>query len=219
MANYIKHVGVFSQYGESVIILYNYAIPGTKFGDKTVDFEHCYLLDPKKLHTMYEQELMSVVESPVAQAANHVGDVLARNIFSNGYNMLDWIIANKKFIKARVSDVQCVIRGYDPIPLQLVVDNLKKIEKFGDTYNPKKEMEVPSEIVKEAVEIIDGETNAPESVGEDSRKAMAQSKIMQIKLMQEDIKHLMAEAEQMSPGILEENGLKESNTKKSKGKK
>jgi hypothetical protein len=75
----IKHVGRLKSSGRKCLVVFR-TLPGDAF--------NCLVILTEKLHPSYHDALINLVESNAAQAAFEFADVLNRNIFSDGTNML-----------------------------------------------------------------------------------------------------------------------------------
>jgi len=96
MAN-IKHVGRLVDSGRKCLVAYR-TIPN--------DAYNCLIIPTEKLDPSHHDSLINLVESNAGQTAYEFAEVLARNIFSDGNNMLVSLHRNGLLVKTPTDKVE-----------------------------------------------------------------------------------------------------------------
>jgi len=87
---YFKHVGELGDASKAKVIVVYRVVPG--------EVNNCLVVGTKFLPDMYHNALMRAVESEGGQAAEELGEYLARQTFPDGTNMLS-LLHNDGYIK------------------------------------------------------------------------------------------------------------------------
>ena len=204
MAAFKKHVGK-DKNGTRLVVVYR-EIPGAE--------DHCLCVQSDSLMEMYHDQLLREVDSRDAQATVNLYEVLERRHFGDGQQMLNGLHQMGKLHKYKVADITMLPMPNRPVPLAIVNAQIKG----GDTAaleaaNVKAEDVIPEAPVSEGVSVdtdaglVQNQVN-PVSVtpvaigeGEEAKKAAAESKLLQARLMEEDAKKMRQEAYTLDPSL------------------
>lgn len=210
MSTVMKHVG---KHGEKPCVIIMREIPDEP--------ENCLVVHTGALDERQHGDLMDVIQSPEAQEAHDVSQVLSRRQFTDGGTMINELHYGKKIQKAPVSQVSLTPMPSQNIPLAEVNAEIRKID--GGYTPPKTD---PAHLQESTVletdptlneeRVTQGETQTDN--GSDP-KAIAQGLVTQANLMRADAEALskdadskMAEAYKLDPSL-------KPKSKKSKAKK
>lgn len=117
MAEIVKHVGRF---GEKPCVIVFRELPQEK--------ENCLITQTSSLPDRMHDELMDAVQSPEAQSAPTLADVLSRKIFSDGQPMLNALHYGKHLQKVPVSHVTTTPLPNQSMPLAELNEAIAKLE-------------------------------------------------------------------------------------------
>lgn len=92
----MKHVGKMKNNGAKVVVAYR-TLPGDSY--------NALVVGTGNLGDSYHDSLMSLIQSPDAQQANELADLLSVRKFTDGSNMLQWLHANGHLKKVPTSGV------------------------------------------------------------------------------------------------------------------
>jgi hypothetical protein len=192
MTQLMKHVG---KYGEKPCVVIFRELPGEP--------EYCLIVRTDTLESRQHDDLMNVVQSPEAQQANEISEVLHRRQFTDGSNMLSGLHYSKKLQKVPVSHVSLT-----PTPSQSIgLDQVNaEINKINGGYVPpitdpaSQQKRVTSADVVEQQPVgspIDSDPAMANAASDDpvDTGAIADSLLVQAQLMEADAKQLLAEAD------------------------
>lgn len=98
MAN-IKHVGRFTENGRKCLVAYR-TIPN--------DAYNCLIIPTERLEPDQHDSLINLVESNAAQSAYEFAEVLARNLFPDGSNMLSTLHRKGLLIKTPTDKIDMI---------------------------------------------------------------------------------------------------------------
>lgn len=98
MAN-IKHVGRLTDTGRKCLVAYR-TIPN--------DAYNCLIIPTEKLDPSYHDSLINLVESNAAQSAYEFSEVLARNLFPDGSNMLSTLHRKGLLVKTPTDKIDMI---------------------------------------------------------------------------------------------------------------
>lgn len=188
MSRFLKHVGK-NQYGSKVVIV---------FRELPDDKDNCLVVQSDALQEMYHDQLMRTVESNAAQATVDLYEVLQRQHFGDGGQMLNTLHQRGWLKKYSVDDIQVEPQPNRLAPLRLINEQIAN----GDV--PVTEMPEPAKKVEDNPVLIDTDPNAnkPAEVGsEEQQKSLAESKLLQARLMEDDAKTLREEAYKLDPDL------------------
>lgn len=135
----IKHVGRVKASGRKCLIVYR-TIPGDAFS--------CLVVLTENLHPSYHDALINLVESNAAQTAiGEFADVLNRNIFSDGTNMLQSLHVQHMLTKIPTADIEMTPNSSTIISLaelnQLIAQaNNCSVQDLAIKNDPKKNVEI-----------------------------------------------------------------------------
>lgn len=188
----IKHVGQVG--GAPCVVL---------FREVPQEPDNCLVVETNALSAQYHDALMAVVQSPEAQEASELSEVLNRRQFVDGTNMLAGLHYNKKIRKVPVSLV-----ALTPSPNQSVslADVNAEIRKLKNKSNPPLKTEIqPETLAQPAPVVADTVTESAvveQSVASDQQEpdqqdsvSIAQNLLNQANLIREDAHAMLADAE------------------------
>lgn len=173
--NIMKHVG---KYGEKPCVVVFREVPNEP--------ENCLIVQTSNLPEVYHDELMSAVQSPEAQQANNIAEVLNRKLFKDGSNILTTLHYQKYIQKVPVSLVTLSPTPSQDIALADLNAELRKIE---GGYVPPKNDEAH---LKESTSPKMTDSSAIIAEGSEDQ---AEGLLVQAQLMKEDAQRMLAEAE------------------------
>lgn len=201
MSNMLKHVG---KYGEKPCVVIFRELPN--------DQDNCLIVQTETLERIMHDDLMSVVTSAEAQAANDISQVLHRRQFSDGSNMLNALHYSKRLQKVPVGMVWLVPAPGQSVPLEAVNAEIRKI---NSGYVPPKTDETH----------LNQPAKAPEPPSQEEL-SVAQNLLFQAKLMEEDAQGMlrearakMAEAYRLDPSLMPQDVAKTEPAKVKESKK
>jgi hypothetical protein len=191
----IKHVG---KVGEAPCVILYREVPQEP--------DNCLVVETNSLSSQYHDALMAVVQSPEAQEASELSEVLNRRQFVDGTNMLAGLHYAKKIRKAPVSLVTLT-----PLPNQSVslAEVNTEIRKIKNKSNPPLKTELdPSKLSTPAVNPITESVNTnvvdqqpvvnttdADAVAPQDTVSIAENLLNQANLIREDAHAMLADAE------------------------
>jgi len=181
MAKFLKHVGK-NQHGSRVVIV---------FRELPDDTEHCLIVQSDRLMEMYHDNLMRTVESNAAQDTVDLYEVLARSRFGDGGQMLNTLHERGLLQKYSVDDIIVEPLPNRTAPLRIVNEQIRN----GDAPKAPVAAEAPAPVVDNPV-VIDTGANS-----EEQQKTLAESKLLQARLMEEDAKKMREDAYALDPDL------------------
>jgi len=104
----LKHVGRFISTKQRCLVAYR-TLPG--------DSHYCLVIPTDSLSDAYHNSIINLVESQAAQDSYEFAEVLMRNYFSDGNNMLKWLHVNGLLLKMGTSSIEMVPTTSVTIPL------------------------------------------------------------------------------------------------------
>ena len=107
MAKELKHVGKLKNTGSKIAVVFR-TVPG--------ESDQALVLNTAQLPDMYHDALMTLIETDQAQSSFEFGEIMFRNQFSNGVNMLKAVQDEGRLLKVPTSNVVMT-----PTPTQEVV--------------------------------------------------------------------------------------------------
>jgi len=179
MAQLMKHVGKF---GEKPCVVVFRELPGEQ--------DCCLIVQTDNLESRQHDDLMNVVQSLEAQAANDISEVLFRRQFTDGTNMLNSLHYSKKLQKVPVNLVQLTPSPNQSLPLEEVNAEIRKL-KGG--YTPP--VNDASHLNDESTQSVTKDDSATASADDDGVANIAKNLLTQATLMEEDATALLKEAE------------------------
>lgn len=192
----VKHVGQVG--GAPCIIL---------FREVPQEPDNCLIVETNSLTSQHHDALMSVVQSPEAQEASELSEVLNRRQFVDGTNMLAGLHYNKKIRKVPVSLVTLTPRPNQSVSLAEVNAEIRKIKNKS---NPPLKTEInPQTLTTPVTPTVNTDTlveqaTAPLSnlnanvfaeTAEQDTVVIAQNLLQQADLIREDAHAMLADAE------------------------
>ena len=178
MPQLMKHVG---KYGEKPCVVVFREVPNEP--------ENCLIVQTSGLDPVQHDALMEVIQSPEAQEANDVSQVLNRRQFRDGENMLNSMHFGKKLSKVPVSQVSLTPTPSHSVPLAEVN---AEIHKLSGGYVPPMTDESH---LKDGVS-VDTQPSSEAESDTPAEPSEAQSLVFQAQLMKEDAERMVAEAEE-----------------------
>jgi hypothetical protein len=104
----LKHVGRIISTKQRCLVAYR-TLPG--------DSHYCLVIPTDSLSDAYHNSIINLVESQAAQDSYEFAEVLMRNYFSDGNNMLKWLHANGLLLKMGTSSIEMCPTTSVTIPL------------------------------------------------------------------------------------------------------
>lgn len=181
MSKFTRHVGV-NHLGTRVVIV---------FRELPDDPEHCLVVETKTLSEMYHDQLMRVVDSQEAQKDIDLYNVLGRRQFGDGLVMLQALHQRGLLKKMPIDQIQVVPMPNRAAPLREVNAQIRADRGQKAVEAPAKKVEAPTAVVEEA----------PPVGSEEQKASLAESKLLQARLMEEDAKRLREEAYTLDPSL------------------
>ena len=172
MSKFMKHVGK-DKLGNRVVVV---------FRELPEDPEHCLVVRSDALIEMYHDNLMKTVGSNTAQATVNLYEVLSRSHFSDGGQMLNTLHERGLLQKVPVTDIKM-----EPLPNRQVP--LRDVNKAIAEGN----------IPEAPAEVAEAQTPVDSPVLVDT--SLAESKLLQARLMEDDAKKLREEAYDLDPDL------------------
>ena len=184
----MKHVGKMKNNGAPVVIVFR-TLPG--------DPHSCLVVGTQGLGPTHHDSLISLVETPEAQGANELADILNVRRFPDNNLMLGWLHTNGKLKKVATNEVIVTATPQDTVPL----DELNRIiaEQRGITLEQLAGGEAPKKSDTEVTEIASvTETPASEpEILDDS--ALAKRLRSQADAMFKEAQNLRKQADDLDP--------------------
>lgn len=192
----VKHVGQIG--GAPCVIL---------FREVPQEPDNCLIVETTSLTSQQHDALMSVVQSPEAQEASELSDVLNRRQFVDGTNMLAGLHYNKNIRKVPVSLVMLTPRPNQAVSLAEVNAEIRKIKNKSNPplkteINPQSLAtppvpDVSSDVLAEQVTAPLNNPNVDTTSTSDEQDSVviAQNLIHQADLIREDAHAMLADAE------------------------
>ena len=191
MAKFLKHIGK-NKSGSNVIVV---------FRELPDDPEHCLVVQISSLSDFWHDNLTKTVEGRQAQETVDLYEVLQRTSFGDGTQMLNGLHQRGLLRKVSVDDIEM-----QPMPNRLV--SLRTVneairEGKGEQVMPTPAPEVDAPKVDNPVVLdTDPSVSKQADVGtEEQQKSLAESKLLQARLMEEDAKALREEAYGLDPDL------------------
>jgi len=148
---------------------------------------------------MYHDNLMRVVESNAAQDRECVDlyEVLARNSFSDGGQMLNTLHQRGWLKKEPVDNITM-----EPLPNRTVsLRDVNKMISEGTLPNAPAPAAEAEKVESPVLVDTAPQTAMPDVGSEEQQKSLAESKLLQARLMEEDAKKLREEAYTLDPDL------------------
>jgi hypothetical protein len=193
----MKHVG---KIGEKPCVVLFREVPG--------DPNFALVVQTNNLPDNQHDSLMNVLQSPEAQQANQLSDVLDRRQFSDGSNMLQQLHFEKRIEKVAVNLVSLTPTPQDSISLEEVNAEIRKIDNQSNP--PSKIQADPATLPGANVPIVEAvespnpslmesdptlaELNADMPVTAADEESIAGNLLEQARMLEEDASALMRDA-------------------------
>jgi hypothetical protein len=193
----MKHVG---KIGEKPCVVLFREVPG--------DPNFALVVQTNNLPDNKHDSLMNVLQSPEAQQANQLSDVLDRRQFSDGSNMLQQLHFEKRIEKVAVNLVSLTPTPQDSISLEEVNAEIRKIDNQSNP--PSKIQADPATLPGANVPIVEAvespnpslmesdptlaELNADMPVTAADEESIAGNLLEQARMLEEDASALMRDA-------------------------
>lgn len=188
MARFMKHVGK-NQHGSKVVVVFR-EIPD--------DPDHCLVVQSDALMDMYHDGLMRTLESNAGQETVDFYEVLARNSFADGMQMLNALHHKGLLQKYSVDDIMMEPLPNRSVPLRMVNE---QIATGAISSEPAPATEEAPAVDSPVLVDTDPNAGKPEVGSEEQKKSLAESKLLQARLMEEDAKNLREEAYKLDPDL------------------
>jgi hypothetical protein len=192
MATPMKHVG---KVGEKPCVVLYREVPGEP--------ESALVVQTNNLPDAMHDALMNVVQSPEAQEANDVADVLDRRQFNDGSNMLQQLHFDKRIEKVQVALVSLTPTPQDSILLSEVNAEIRKIQNNSNPPLKTDPVQPAANALNETVVnpvVAESDPTLARSItpvvaSESSEAQIAVNLIQQAALLEEDAQALLRDAD------------------------
>lgn len=192
MATPMKHVG---KVGEKPCVVLYREVPGEP--------ESALVVQTNNLPDAMHDALMNVVQSPEAQEANDVADVLDRRQFNDGSNMLQQLHFDKRIEKVQVALVSLTPTPQDSILLSEVNAEIRKIQNNSNPPLKTDPVQPAANALNETVVnpvVAESDPTLAQSItpvvaSESSEAQIAVNLIQQAALLEEDAQALLRDAD------------------------
>ena len=192
----IKHIG---KHGDRKVAIVFREVPGE---------EHMALVVyPETLPISFHDAIMKVIESPVGQAAENLGDALFRSLLSDGRPMLQTLHVEGMIKKVQAKQVTVTPGGNSSVNLEEMNGIIRKMKMGEDAIREMAELDANKGYTGKARRRDDfgREVGAPapqrmaEVAGSDAAKALddqaiAQDRLKQAQRMEAEARGLLAES-------------------------
>lgn len=198
----LKHVGRLKNTGAKVAVVFR-TLPG--------ESDQCLVLPTAQLPDAQHDSFIEVLETQVAQDAFELGEVLFRNYFPDGRNMLNAMRVDNRLHKVATSLVEMTPNNNASVPLDQLnvmiaeqkncaVDDLCNFVQGGAQAN-KTESSVQdvADVTETPQPITESAPSAPAADGVLSDKDLAKSYRSQADAMYKEAARLRREAEELDP--------------------
>ena len=190
MSRFLKHVGK-NQHGSRVVVV---------FRELPEDPDSCLVVHSDSLMDMYHDNIMRTVESNAAQDTVDLFEVLSRSRFSDGGQMLNTLHQRGLLKKYKIDDITML-----PMPNRTVslreVNNAIREGKGEEVFPANVQTETKAADENPVVVDTAPQTAQAEVGSEEQQKSLAESKLLQARLMEEDAKSLREEAYKLDPDL------------------
>ena len=188
----MKHVG---KVGEKPCVVLYREVPGEP--------ESALVVQTNNLPDAMHDALMNVVQSPEAQEANDVADVLDRRQFNDGSNMLQQLHFDKRIEKVQVALVSLTPTPQDSILLSEVNAEIRKIQNNSNPPLKTDPVQPAANALNETVVnpvVAESDPTLAQSItpvvaSESSEAQIAVNLIQQAALLEEDAQALLRDAD------------------------
>lgn len=190
MTRFLKHVGK-NHLGSKVVVV---------FRELPDDQNSCLVVESQSLSDMYHDNLMRVVESNAAQSTVDLYEVLGRSHFGDGQQMLNAL--HQRGLLKKYSIDQIIV---EPMP-----NRTAPLREVNNQVRAGKGMPAsvatPVQTAKPDTGVVldtQPKTAAPvkTELSEDKKKSVAESKLLQARLLEEDAQKLRKEAYELDPSL------------------
>jgi len=152
---------------------------------------------------MYHDNLMRTLESNAAQDTVDLYEVLSRSMFGDGGQMLNTLHQRGLLRKYKIDDINVEPMPNRSAPLRTVNEQIRLGK--GEEAMPS-HAETLDKVVSDTGVSVDtaptaAPVTAPEPASEEQQKSLAESKLLQARLMEEDAKNLRDEAYKLDPDL------------------
>lgn len=197
MPDFIKHVGR-NKNGTRLVVVFR-EIPD--------DEEFCLCVETDSLPDMYHDQLIQEVNSRDAQATVDLFEVLSRRSFGDGGQMLNTLHARGMLRKYAVEDIEMVPMPNRPVPLKLINEQIKTGTMDIES-KTKDDVKEKSSAISDTGVSVDTDAGivkqtgvSPVIIGSGDDKEIAESKLLQARLLEEDAKKMREEAYALDPDL------------------
>jgi len=191
MSTNIKHVGVLSNTGKKVIVVFR-ELPDDPTNCLIVDLDAC----PDWLH----DDLINAVEEPGAQNTANFYEYAERKYLTDGTNMLQTLHSSGRLNKQPTSNVKMTPNNSDSVGLTELNALVRENNDIPVVAEPLGDSPVRKDTtIRNVVEdIAQGPTGTTEGLDD---TAIAKSLLAQAKGFEVEAKNLKAQAYEMVPGL------------------
>ena len=191
MSTNIKHVGVLSNTGKKVIVVFR-ELPDDPTNCLIVDLDAC----PDWLH----DDLINAVEEPGAQNTANFYEYAERKYLTDGTNMLQTLHSSGRLNKQPTSNVKMTPNNRDSVGLTELNALVRENNDIPVVAEPLGDSPVRKDTtIRNVVEdIAQGPTGTTEGLDD---TAIAKSLLAQAKGFEVEAKNLKAQAYEMVPGL------------------
>lgn len=197
MPDFIKHVGR-NKNGTRLVVVFR-EIPD--------DEEFCLCVETDSLPDMYHDQLIQEINSRDAQATVDLFEVLSRRSFGDGGQMLNTLHSRGMLKKYAVEDIEMVPMPNRPVPLKLINEQIKTGTMDIES-KTKDDVKEKSSAISDTGVSVDTDAGivkqtgvSPVIIGSGDDKEIAESKLLQARLLEEDAKKMREEAYALDPDL------------------
>lgn len=143
-----KHIGIENGTGARLVIL---MIDQHTYSKNPADEGFCLVANIDTIPELLQQQFIERIETPEAQAANCLIDVIGRYTLGNGVNMVEYLRTTGRIRRMPHSEVSLTPNSYTVVQLSEVVNSIKSqqvtsdVGRAGDRSDP-----TPAEMIAKA---------------------------------------------------------------------
>lgn len=194
MSKFMRHVGM-DHLGNKLLIV---------FRELPDDPNSALIVYSNTLSEMYHDQLMRVVESEDAQKEVDLYNILSRRNFGDGLVMLNALHGKGLLKKVLVDNVKVVPMPNRSEDLRVINNQIRKDQGKPVLAAKDENKGVDAAIAAatgEAPAVVEAPAVAAEALSETERKTLAEGKLTQARLMEEDALRLREEAYVLDPSL------------------
>ena len=198
MPDFIKHVGRNTN-GTRLVVVFR-EIPD--------DESFCLCVQTDSLPDMYHDQLLHEVNSRDAQATVDLFEVLQRRSFGDGGQMLNTLHSRGMLQKYAVKDITMMPMPNRPVSLTIVNEQIKTGTIASENKETVVDVKEKSSAISDTGVSVDTDaglvkqtTVTPVNIDSENSKEIAEGKLLQARLLEEDAKKMREEAYALDPDL------------------